>query len=382
MATWNRLVNSSSAGNVKLNIDYAVTNVNRSGNTVTFNYGVRFSMATSTYTYNNIAAFCPSGGTRYTAFNSGSGSRHTTKGTYYYANTSGATTTSETTPFYFSQTVSSSATSLTFAVGFGWNAWSPSQKGSANITVSFPAAPPPEPEPTPDPEPTPPSASLSLSSVSNNSITLRYSSNSSSISQMRIYLDGSLWDTRSASSSGYFTIGGLGPKTSHSVRVQLYGYDVGLWSSNSNTVYATTAPDPVWVTYAYVSDIQPYSAKVSITSSSAGDTSQYGFTLCNSSGTTIKSEVRQSGSTYTFTGLNEDTSYIVKTRVYTKTSGDSSSYYNVSFQTLSDQVRCWIKNNYVWQRGRLWIKSGDAWVKARNCYINNNGDWRINNDDE
>lgn len=138
MATWNRLVSSSSAGNVSMNIDYAVTNVSRSGNTVTFNYGIRFTMAGNSYTYNNIAAFCPKDGTRYYAFG-GNGSSHTNKGTYYYASsTSVKTTTTETVPFSYSKTVGVNDTSLTFSVGFGWNAYTPSQKGSANITVTFP----------------------------------------------------------------------------------------------------------------------------------------------------------------------------------------------------------------------------------------------------
>lgn len=136
MANWNRLVTSSTAGNVTLNIDYAITNVKRSGNTVTFNYGIRFIMA-DYWTYNSIAAFCPAGGTLYYAFGSAGGTYHTDSGVYYYANTTGNTTTSEVVPFSYSKTVDVNDTSLTFSVGFGWDGYTPTQQGTANITVTF-----------------------------------------------------------------------------------------------------------------------------------------------------------------------------------------------------------------------------------------------------
>lgn len=139
MATWNRLVSGSTAGNVSLNIDYAIQSVTRTSNTnVRVVYGIRFSMATSTWTYNSIAAFTPAGGTRRYAFNSSSGSYHTNSGTYYYANTSGSTTTSETCPFTIDIPVSLTQTSASFEVGYGWDAYTPNQKGSSSITVNFP----------------------------------------------------------------------------------------------------------------------------------------------------------------------------------------------------------------------------------------------------
>ena len=139
MATWNRLVSGSTAGNASLNIDYAIASVTRTSNTnVRVVYGIRFSMATSTYTYNSIAAFCPKGGSRYYAFNSGSGASHTSSGTYYYANTSGSTTTSEKTPFTIDIPVTLTQTSASFEVGYGWNGWTPTQQGSSSISVTFP----------------------------------------------------------------------------------------------------------------------------------------------------------------------------------------------------------------------------------------------------
>ena len=136
---WTRLVSGSTAGNVSMNIDYNVTSVTRTSNTnVRVTYGIRFAMATSTWTSNSIAAFCPAGGTRYFAFNSSSGSKHTSSGTWYYANTTGSTTTGETAPFSIDIPVTITQTSATFEVGYGWNAYTPSQVGKSTISVTFP----------------------------------------------------------------------------------------------------------------------------------------------------------------------------------------------------------------------------------------------------
>ena len=138
MANWTRVDNGSTAGNISMNVDIGIQSVTRTSNTnVRVVYGVRFAMATSTYTYNSIAAFCPKdSGNRYYAFKNGSG--HTASGTWYYANTSGSTTTWETCPFTIDIPVSLTQTSASFEVGYGWDAHTPNQKGSSSITVSFP----------------------------------------------------------------------------------------------------------------------------------------------------------------------------------------------------------------------------------------------------
>lgn len=205
MATWNRLVSGSTAGNVSLNIDYAVTSVTRTSNTnVKVTYGIRFSMATSTYTYNSIAAFCPAGGTRYYAFNHSSG--HTNKGTYYYANTSGSTTTSETCPFTQNITVSITQTSASFEVGYGWDAYQPSQKGKSSISVTFPTG-----------ATAPTGLSCSVSNVTETSCKLSgaYSSNGNATvtaSGYQYKKDGGSWTNCSA------TLTGLTPSTKYYFR--------------------------------------------------------------------------------------------------------------------------------------------------------------------
>lgn len=140
MATWNRVASGSTAGNIPMNVEIGIQSVTRTSNTnVKVVYGVRFAMATYTWTSNSVAAFCPKdSGNRYYAFNSGGGARHTSEGTWYYANTTGSTTTSETCPFTQNIKVSVTQTSASFSVGYGWDAYTPNQKDSSSITVSFP----------------------------------------------------------------------------------------------------------------------------------------------------------------------------------------------------------------------------------------------------
>lgn len=140
MATWKSLKKGSTAGNISMDIEYGIASVTRTSNTnVKVVYGIRFKQSGSSYTYNNVAAFCPSGGTRYYAFG-GNGSSHTSSGTWYYANkTSVSTTTSACTPFTKNITVTTTQTSASFKVGYGWNAFTPSEQGTSTITVTFPS---------------------------------------------------------------------------------------------------------------------------------------------------------------------------------------------------------------------------------------------------
>lgn len=131
MATWVNEVTTSSGGNISLIISGGYAGVWRNGSSIGFSYGVRFTMSSSTYTYNSIAAFV--GGTRYYAFNSGSGASHTTKGTWYYAGGE--------TPFGWSGTASGTGSgSVTISVGTGWNAWTPSNNYTYSFSVPYPAA--------------------------------------------------------------------------------------------------------------------------------------------------------------------------------------------------------------------------------------------------
>lgn len=246
MATWNRLVSGSTAGNVSLNIDYGIASVTRTSNTnVRVVYGIRFQMATSTYTYNSIAAFCPAGGTRYYAYKYGNG--HTSSGTWYYANTTGNTTTSEKTPFTQDITVTVTQTSASFEVGYGWDAWTPSEKGKSTITVTFPTG-----------ATAPTGCWCSVSDVTETSCTLSggYGSNGNATvtaSGYQYKKDGGSWTNCSA------TLTGLTENTKYYFRyyaTNSQGTSYSDGTTNATTYYfphITTTPDfiigdPMWLT--------------------------------------------------------------------------------------------------------------------------------------
>lgn len=230
---WTRLVSGSTAGNVSLNIDYNVTGCWRTSNTnVRVTFGIRFAMATSTYTYNSIAAFI--GGTRYYAFNYNSG--HTNAGTWYYANTSGSTTTWETAPFTIDIPVGITQTSASFDVGYGWDAWTPNHKGTSTIWVSFPTG-----------ATAPTGLSCSVSGTTETSCTLSggYSSNGNATVTAEGYQykkDGGSWTNCSSSLTG------LSPSTKYYFRYYATNSQGTSYSGETNTTtfaypYITSAPD-------------------------------------------------------------------------------------------------------------------------------------------
>ena len=227
---------------------------------------------------------------------------------------------------------------------------------------------------------TKPSASISTNSITNTSITFNYSTSGSSISQFRIYVNGSLYTTiYTSSASGTFTLSGLSPKMNYNVYIQAYTPVGGLWGNNSNSLSVTTYPNPVSVQNATITELLPFNARVAVTSSNAGDTVSYGFTLLNSSKGVIKSEVVQSSATYNFTGLTPETTYYARVRVRTKNSNIWSGYVDIQFTTPPDQATIFLKINNIWRRGKMWIKIKGSWIKAKNAYIKVNGSWRKNN---
>lgn len=223
MANWTRVANGSTAGNISMNVDIGIQSVTRTSNSnVRVVYGVRFAMATNVYTYNSVAAFCPKdSGNRYYAFKNGSG--HTSSGTWYYANTSGGTTTWETCPFTIDIPVSLTQTSASFSVGYGWDAHTPNQCGSSSITVSFPTG-----------ATAPTGLSCSVTGRTETTVTLSggHSSDggaSVTSSGYQYSTNGSSWTNCSSSVSG------LSPNTTYYFRYYA-GNSVGTsYSGNSST---------------------------------------------------------------------------------------------------------------------------------------------------
>lgn len=144
MATWTNLLTNSTAGSgnsaVPMNVQYYIKSVTRnSASQATVKFGIRFTPYGSYWTTNSIAAFI--GSTRYWAFNSSSGSNKAYAGTYYYAkSTSASTTTSEYTDLSITITgLTATQTSGSFEIGLGWDAYTPSKKTTKSISVTIPS---------------------------------------------------------------------------------------------------------------------------------------------------------------------------------------------------------------------------------------------------
>lgn len=228
---------------------------------------------------------------------------------------------------------------------------------------------------------TPPSTSISLNSVTNNSITMNHSSSGANVTQLRIYVNGNLWKTISAGNSGTFTVDGLSPKTTYSIKAQAYTPNGSLWGAETRAVSATTYPNPVSVNTnnTKMIEILPFSAKVSVVSSNAGDTASYGYTLLNANKGVIRSETTSTGSTYNWTSLTPETTYYARVRVFTKTSGVASPYYDIKFTTPPDQATVFLKVNNLWRRGKVFLKAQGSWIKSKYIYTKVDGQWRKNN---
>lgn len=227
---------------------------------------------------------------------------------------------------------------------------------------------------------TPPSSNVWVNSVTNNSLNMGYSTWGSSISQIRVYLNGSLWTTlHTTNSNGTFSIGGLSPKTSYYVSIQAYTPYGNLWGGQTGNVWGTTYPNPVWVSGATITELLPFNARVTISSNAPGDTNLYGFTLLDNNKNVIRGETTQGGSSFNYTGLTPEISYYARLRVRTSNSNIWSGYYDLPFTTPPDQATVFLKVNNVWRRAKVFIKIQGTWVKGKNLYVRVNGAWRKNN---
>lgn len=214
-----------------------------------------------------------------------------------------------------------------------------------------------------------PVVSLSTNSYNNNSANLSYTYKNVSPSKVDVYVNNSYNKTVTSTP---FTIEGLNPKTYYEVKA--YGYANGGWGSSGNTVSFTTYPNPVTITGIKITDIQPFQATVNLTLSSAVDMNNIEYILMDEEGGTIKT---YTGNNVVWTvTLDPEKSYKVKVRVQTKESLVWSEYIESElFTTPADQASCYIKNNGVWEKGKLYIKNENQWVVAKKIYYKKNGNW-------
>lgn len=211
--------------------------------------------------------------------------------------------------------------------------------------------------------------SLSTNSYNNNSANLSYTYRNVSPSKVDIYVNNSYNKTVTSTP---FTIDGLNPKTYYEVKA--YGYANGGWGSSGNTVSFTTYPNPVSVTNITITNIQPFQATINVDLSSTVDTNNIEYVLMNEGGSTLKSYTNNISRW--IVGLDPEKKYKVKVRVQTKESLVWSEYVESEvFTTPADQASCYIKQDGVWTKGKIYIKDNGKWLVAKKIYYKENGNW-------
>ncbi len=227
---------------------------------------------------------------------------------------------------------------------------------------------------------TPPTSYISYNSVTNNSMTVNYSVAGTSVSQIRVYLNGSLWKTISTTNAnGTITVTGLAPKTGYNISIQAYTSVGGLWGNQTANIYGTTYPNPVYINSAYISELTPFTAILNVVSNAPGDTDLYGYTLLDEDKNVVTSEVTSGSANYNYTNLIPEKTYYARVRIRTRSSNVWSSYVDIVFTTPADQASVFLKLYGVWRRGKVWIRLNDEWIVAKNIYIRKNDYWHKNN---
>lgn len=178
-------------------------------------------------------------------------------------------------------------------------------------------------------------------------------------------------------SSGTYTISGLSPNTTYSIKTQARRKDTGVSGNISGATSVTTYKAYSVVSSASVTNIMPFTCTAVCTSSNASNTNQYEYALCDANKTAISGQTfTTSVTSYNFTGLAEETSYYMRFRVKSTDSGVWSDYvYSSLFTTPADQVKGYIKANNSWRVGKVFMKINGSWVKTKKVYIKNNGSW-------
>lgn len=215
-----------------------------------------------------------------------------------------------------------------------------------------------------------PEVSLGLNSYNNNSAVLNYTYKNVAPEKVDIYNGNTYLKTVTSTP---FTITGLAGNTNYNFIG--YGYANGGWGTSGSTVSITTYPNPVYPTNINISNITPFQATISVSSSSTNDTDLIEYTLLNSTGGVVNT-YNLTSYTLNLSSLSEETTYRVRVRMRTKTSGVWSDYiYSSNFTTTSDQASSYTKVNGVYVKGKTYCKVNDVYVVAKKIYKKENGVW-------
>ena len=190
------------------------------------------------------------------------------------------------------------------------------------------------------------------------------------------------------SSASSYTSVNLGTNTSTTLtglntdadyNVYFTATNAGGTTSSSTITVSTSLPNPT-INSATASAITKTSFTITVNASiSPSRTLSYRFSKDDGSTYTAY----QSGNSYTFTGLNPGTSYLVEVCVkatHTATASytsDTLAYYgSFTVTTLPAQATISLKQNGAWTSGGVFIKVNNSWVEAEKVYIKVNGVWK------
>jgi len=127
------------------------------------------------------------------------------------------------------------------------------------------------------------------------------------------------------------------------------------------------------------SDLTPFSftTVATMTAVPAGKTLSYRFS--NDNGSTWTSS--QSSNSYSWSNLNEETTYHVQVEVTTQHTSDYGrdrvTIKTIDVTTPADQAAVRMKVNNNWVHGKMYYKVNNEWVKAKKVYIKENNEWVI-----
>lgn len=189
----------------------------------------------------------------------------------------------------------------------------------------------------------------------------------------------STWTSRTLGPTSTGTISGLAVDTTYDFRFK--ATNAGGTTTSSTYSYSTLLVNPS-ISNVTVTNLLPFTCTITCNASiSPSRTLQYRFSKDN--GATWTSY--QSGNSYNWTGLNEETTYNMAVQVKAIHTGvnasDTTATKTITIKTPADQAKIRRKIDGQWVKGKTYIKVNGSWVKAKKLYIRVNGEWKLNDNE-
>ena len=223
-------------------------------------------------------------------------------------------------------------------------------------------------------------ASASVVSTTINSVTLKLRTNRlSSLASYRIdngsWINFSTAGTDVAKPNGGTinkSFDGFNPNTDHTIDIQFRRDINQVWSSNANVSFKTAKPDKPRAGTVYISEVTPYTAKLSWKDfyfSDGATWGKYQYKLNDGAWIDCGKDNR-----IILSNLNEGTEYIAYVRIVDNYDTASLSV-DVTFTTPVDQTKSYLKGDATWASGKLFYKVNGSWGKVGHVRFKQNGTW-------